>query len=68
MACLACFVGLSCAILVDLGVILVDLGAILVDLGSIFADLATLRIELSPVRELDFHVFIILARKIAFGR
>ena len=63
LACLACFLGLSCAILVDLGLILVDLGAILVDLGSIFADLATLRIELSPTRELDFHVFALLGER-----
>ena len=65
LACLACFLGLSCAILVDLGLILVDLGAILVDLGSIFADLATLRIELSPARELDFHVFVLLLLEIS---
>ena len=48
---------------VDLGVILVDLVRILVDLGFIFADLATLRIELSPTRELDFHVFALLVER-----
>ena len=63
LACLGCLVGLSRAIFVDLGLILLDLGAILVDFGSIFADLATLRIELSPARELDFHVFAMLRER-----
>ena len=48
LACLACFVGLSCAILVDLGVILVDLGTILVDLGSNLIDLG---LNLVPLRD-----------------
>ena len=47
LACLACFLGLSCAILVDLGLILIDLGAILVDLGS---NLVDLRLNLVPLR------------------
>ena len=63
LACLECLLALSCTIFVDHGLILVDLGAILVDLGSILADLATLRIELSPTRELDFHVFAMLRER-----
>ena len=63
LACLACLVGLSCAIFVDLGAIFTDFVYILVDLGSIFADLATLRVELSPARELDFHVFAMLRER-----
>ena len=35
-------------------------------LGSIFGALATLRIELSPTRELDFHVFALLPCKTVF--
>ena len=35
-------------------------------LGSIFGALATLRIELSPTRELDSHVFALLPFKTAF--
>ena len=42
---------------------MVDLIRILADLGLIFAHLATLRIELSPARELDFHVFAMLRER-----
>ena len=63
LACLGCLVGLSCTIFVDLGMILVHFVYILFDLGSIFADLATLRVELSPARELDFHVFAMLRER-----
>ena len=39
----------------------------LAPLGSIFGALATLRIELSPTRELDFHVFALLPCKSVFS-
>ena len=35
-------------------------------LGVIFGALATLKIELSPARELNFHVFTVLPFKTAF--